>query len=295
MRLGAIFPQTEIGADPAGVRDFAQAAEALGYEHLLVFDHVLGADGSKRDSWDRPYSHKDMFHEPFVMFGYLAGITEKIEMTTGVLILSQRQTVLVAKQAAEVDVLTGGRLRLGIGVGWNHVEYEALGENFHDRGKRYEEQVELLRALWTQDVVDFHGKYHQVTHAGISPLPVQRPIPVWMGAGGRATPYPTDRVLRRVARISDGYFPQFQPDEDGRATIAKLREFAKEAGRNPDSIGIEPRINFSDGNPEYWQDTANAWKEMEATHISVNTMRAGLTSPQAHIDAIQQFKEVVSG
>ena len=295
MRLGAIFPQTEIGADPAGVRDFAQAAEALGYEHLLVFDHVIGADASKRDSWDRPYSHTDMFHEPFVLFGYLAGITTKLELVTAVLILGQRQTALVAKQAAEVDVLSGGRLRLGVGVGWNHVEYEALGENFHDRGRRYEEQVKLLRALWTEEVVDFHGSYHQVTHAGIRPLPVQRPIPIWMGAGGRATPFPTDRVLRRVARLSDGYFPQFQPDDAGRATIDKLRQFAKDAGRNPDSIGIEPRINFSDGDPEYWQDTATAWRDMDATHISVNTMRAGLTSPQAHIDAIQQFKEVVSG
>ena len=112
MQLGAIFPQTEIGSDPIAVRDFAQAAESLGYEHLLVFDHVLGADPSKRESWERPYSHADTFHEPFVLFGYLAAITERIQMTTGILILPQRQTALVAKQAAAVDVLTGGRLRL---------------------------------------------------------------------------------------------------------------------------------------------------------------------------------------
>ena len=184
MQLGAVFPQTEIGADPVGVKDYVQAAEAMGYEHLLVFDHVLGADASKRDSWDRPYSSVDMFHEPFVLFGYLAGITEKIELTTGVLILGQRQTALVAKQAAEIDVLSGGRLRLGIGVGWNEVEYEALGERFTNRGRRSEEQIELMRALWTQDTVDFQGRHHQVSHAGINPLPVQRPIPMCVAATG---------------------------------------------------------------------------------------------------------------
>ena len=162
MQLGAVFPQTEIGSDPAAVRDYAQAAEALGYEHLLVFDHVLGADASKRDSWDRPYSHTDLFHEPFVLFGYLAGVTETIQMTTGVLILGQRQTALVAKQAAEVDVLTGGRLRLGVGIGWNHVEYEALGEDFNNRGRRSAEQIRLLSALWTEDVVTLEGRYHKI-------------------------------------------------------------------------------------------------------------------------------------
>ena len=172
MQLGAIFPQTEIGADPAAVKDFAQAAEGLGYEHLLVFDHVLGADASKRESWVRPYSHVDTFHEPFVLFGYLAAITETIQMTTGILILPQRQTALVAKQAAAVDVLTGGRLRLGIGIGWNDEEYEALGENFGNRGRRSAEQIELLRLLWTQDVVNYEGRYHKGTHAGINPLPV---------------------------------------------------------------------------------------------------------------------------
>ena len=200
MQLGAIFPQTEIGADPAAVKDFAQAAEALGYEHLLVFDHVLGADASKRPEWNRPYSSVDTFHEPFVMFGYLAAVTEKIEMCTGIIILPQRQTALVAKQTAEVDVLTGGRLRLGIGVGWNDVEYEALGETWENRGRRSAEQVEVLRMLWTQEVVNFEGRYHKITHAGINPLPVQRPIPVWFGGGA-------PQVVRRIARMGDGWFP----------------------------------------------------------------------------------------
>ena len=287
MQLGAILPQTEIGADPAGVRDFAQAAESLGYQHLLVFDHVLGADASKHANWDRPYRHTDMFHEPFVLFGYLAGLTEKIELTTGILILGQRQTVLVAKQAAEVDVLTGGRLRLGIGIGWNHVEYEALGENFQTRGRRTREQIELMRALWTQDVVNFKGRYHQVTNAGINPLPVQRPIPIWFGGG-------SERVVRRIGQIGDGWFPQFQPDSAGQERIAHMRQIAKDAGRDPMSIGIEGRTNIAEGNPDTWAKAAAAWDEAGATHFSINTRRAGLKGPDQHIDAIRRFKEAVS-
>ncbi len=287
MQLGAIFPQTEIGADPGAVRDFAQAAESLGYEHLLVFDHVLGADPSKREHWERPYSHTDTFHEPFVLFGYLAALTETIQMTTGILILPQRQTALVAKQAAAVDVLTGGRLRLGIGIGWNDVEYEALGENFSNRGRRSEEQVELLRLLWTQEVVNFKGRYHQVTHAGINPLPVQRPIPIWFGGGA-------PNVVKRIGRLGDGWFPQFQPDSAGQELIGQMREHAKAAGRDPGAIGIEGRISFGDGNPDTWSKAAAAWDEVGATHLSVNTMRAGLKGADQHIDAIRRFKEAVS-
>ena len=288
MQLGAIFPQTEIGADPSGVRDFAQAAESLGYQDMPVFDHVLGADASKHANWERPYRHTDMFHEPFVLFGYLAAITEKIRMTTEVLILGQRQTALVAKQAAEVDVLTGGRLRLGIGIGWNYVEYEALGEDFSNRGRRSVEQIRLMRALWTQEVVDFKGRYHQISHAGINPLPVQRPIPIWFGGGH-------DRVLRRIGRMGDGWFPQFQPDSAGQEKIAQMRQHAKDAGRDPMSIGIEGRISIANGDPDSWSKAAAAWEEVGATNLSVNTMRAGLKGPDQHIDAIRRFKEAVSG
>ena len=288
MQLGAIFPQTEIGADPIAVRDFAQAAEAMGYEHLLVFDHVLGADPSKRASWDRPYSHTDMFHEPFVLFGYLAGLTEKIQMTTGVLILGQRQTALVAKQAAEVDVLTNGRLRLGIGIGWNHVEYEALGEDFSNRGRRSVEQIRLMRALWTDEVISFDGRYHKVTHAGINPLPVQRPIPIWFGGGA-------PQVVRRIARMGDGWFPQFQPDSEGAQRIGEMREQATQAGRDPAAIGIEGRIGIAADAQDDWPKLAESWAEVGATHLSVNTMRAGLSGPDQHIEAIRRFKESVSG
>ena len=293
MKTGAVFPQTEIGADPAAVRDYVQAVEELGYSHMMVYDHVLGADTSHHANWQGSYTSESMFHEPFVLFGYLAGITTTIELVTAVLILGQRQTALVAKQAAEVDLLTGGRLRLGVGVGWNHVEYEALNQEFSNRGQRYAEQIRLLREFWTQEVVEFEGRYHKVDYAGVNPQPVQRPIPIWMGAGGRADPVPTDRVLRRVARLADGWFPQMQPGDDARATVERLKVFAEEAGREAATIGMEPRINLGDGDPEFWQEQAEVWEDMGATHISVNTMRAGLNTPQDHINAIQQFKEVI--
>jgi len=288
MQLGAIFPQTEIGTDPAAVRDFAQAAESLGYNHLLVFDHVLGADPSKRDNWDRPYSYADMFHEPFVLFGYLGAVTEKLELVTGVLILGQRQTSLVAKQAAEVDVLTGGRLRLGIGIGWNDVEYEALGQQFTNRGHRSEEQIDLLRQLWTNDIVDFKGRYHRVPHAGINPRPVQQPIPIWLGGGA-------PEVVQRIGKMGDGWFPQFQPNSEGQECIDEMREYARQAGRDPSTIGIEGRIGLATDKQEDWEKLSAAWNEVGGTHLSVNTMKAGLKGPDQHIDAIKRFKEAVSG
>ena len=293
MKTGVVFPQTEIGADPVAVRDYVQAVESLGYAHMMAYDHVLGADTNQHANWEGSYTSESMFHEPFVLFGYLAGVTTKLELVTAVLILSQRQTALVAKQAAEVDLLTGGRLRLGVGVGWNHVEYEALNQDFSNRGRRYAEQILLLREFWTNDVVGFDGKYHKVDHAGVNPLPVQRPIPIWMGAGARANPVPTDRVLRRVASLADGWFPQMQPGDDAKFTVERLQTFLSEVGRESSSMGMEPRINLADGNPEIWQAHANAWQSMGATHVSINTMRAGLNSPQDHIDAIQKFKEVI--
>lgn len=286
MRYGVVFPQTEIGADPVAIRDYAQAAEELGYDHLLAFDHVVGANLASRPGWRPPYSHRDMFHEPFVLFGYLAGLTRQIELEAGIIILPQRQTVLVAKQAAVVDVLSSGRLRLGIGIGWNAVEYEALGENFKNRGRRSEEQVELLRVLFTQELVTFEGRWHKITDAGINPLPVQRPIPIWFGGSA-------DRVLRRIARLGDGWIPLFPPDDKCRAAIEKLRSYAREAGRDPDTIGIEGRVGIADRSPEDWAKDVTAWKELGATHITVNAMKAGLKSPGAHIDAIRRFKEII--
>lgn len=288
MRYGVVFPQTEIGKDPSAIRDFAQAAEELGYHHLLAYDHVVGANPASRPGWRPPYTYKDTFHEPFVLFGYLAGLTKRIELVTGVIILPQRQTVLVAKQAAALDVLSGGRLRLGIGIGWNPVEYEALGENFKNRGRRSEEQVEVMRKLWTQELVTFEGEWYKITDAGLNPLPIQRPIPIWFGGGH-------DQTLRRVARLGDGWFPLLGPDDKCRAMIEKIRAYTREAGRDPRSVGIEGRIMIGQGSPEQWTKEIQAWKELGATHVTANTMKAGFSSPSGHVEAIRRFRAVFAG
>ncbi|HEY7220940.1 MAG TPA: LLM class F420-dependent oxidoreductase [Candidatus Binatia bacterium] len=288
MRIGVVFPQTEIGSDPVAVKDYAQAAEELGFHHILAYDHVIGANLTSRPGWRPPYSHLDTFHEPFVLFAYLAGLTKQIEFVTGIIILPQRQTVLVAKQAAALDVLSAGRLRLGIGIGWNPVEYEALGENFKNRGKRSEEQVEVLRKLWTQELVTFNGQWHKITDAGINPPPVRRPIPIWFGGTD-------DRALRRLAKLGDGWFPQLAPDDNGRAAIEKVHRYAHEAGRDPSRIGIEGRIAYGLGSPDVWMKDLQAWQKLGATHVGFNTMKAGLNSANAHIEAIRRFSSAATG
>jgi probable F420-dependent oxidoreductase len=227
------------------------------------------------------------------LMSYLAAITTRVQLVTAILILPQRQTALVAKQAAEVDVLSGGRLRLGIGVGWNPVEYEALGEDFHNRGRRCEEQIAVLRALWTQEVVDFKGQWHQINHAGLNPLPVQRPIPIWIGAGRSARPIPPEAALRRIGRLANGWFPMFSPGEDGRNAIARMRDYALQSGRDPAAVGIEGRVAVAGRTPQDWLAQVEAWEELGATHLSVGTGGAGLKSPQQHINALRQFKEAM--
>ena len=283
MNIGVVFPQVEIGQDPGAIRDYAQAVEAMGYTHILVFDHVLGANPERPGGWKGPYTYRHAFHEPFVLFGFLAAATRRVELVTGILILPQRQTALVAKQAAAVDVLSGGRLRLGVGVGWNPVEFEALGENFRNRGRRIEEQIALMRRLWIEQLVDFEGKYHTVRQAGINPLPV-RPIPVWMG--GMADP-----VLRRIAKIADGWFPQFQPGPQSAETLERLRGYIQEAGRKAEDVGIEGRISLFNTPEDQWGPALDGWRDLGATHVSVNTMNARLASPRDHIDAITRFMD----
>lgn len=284
MQIGVTFPQTEIGADPLVIRDYAQAVEGLGYSHLVVFDHVLGADPAHRPGWSG-YTWRDMFHEPFVLFGYLAALTH-LELLPAVIILPQRQTALVAKQAAEVDVLTGGKLRLGVGVGWNPVEYEALGMNFHTRGRVEEEQIEVLRLLWSQEIVSYKGQFHTITEAGLNPLPVRRSIPIWMG--GTA-----DALLRRTARLGDGWLPQGKPDERMREAVERLQSYITEAGRDPRKVGIEARMNAREGDLDEWVRQTEGWRDLGATHISINTMGAGFKSPGEHIEAIRRYKEAV--
>ena len=290
MKIGVVFPQSEIGNDPSVIRDYAQAAESLGYNHVLVFDHVLGAhpavfDGRFEGKFRPPYTHQTPFHEPFVLFGYLAAVTQQLELTTGIIILPQRQTALVAKQAAAVDVLSGGRMRLGVGIGWNFVEFEALGENYRNRGRRIEEQIALMRRLWSEELVDFDGRWHTVKQAGINPLPVRRSIPVWMG--GMAEP-----ALRRIAKVADGWFPQFKPDARGADTLEQVRKWVHEAGRSPDEFGVEGRISLFNTPEDGWGAAIDGWRDLRASHVTVNTMNAGLVSPRDHIDAITRFMDV---
>jgi probable F420-dependent oxidoreductase len=284
LRIGVVFPQTEIGADAGAVRAYAEHAEGLGFAHLLAYDHVVGADPKVHLGWDGPYDVHTTFHEPLVTFGYLAAVTTSLELVTGIVILPQRQTVLVAKQAAEVDLLSGGRLRLGVGLGWNAVEYEALGEDFSTRGKRSDEQVELMRRLWTEPSVTYHGRYHRVTGAGLAPLPIQRPIPVWFGAASA-------RACRRAGRLGDGWFPMVGPGPKLDRAKQEVEQAATEAGRDPAQIGMGGQVSWN-GNADDLADGLRAWAEAGASHMSINTMGAGLASVDDHLAALTTAAEI---
>jgi probable F420-dependent oxidoreductase len=291
MKVGVVFPQTEIGQDPATIRDYAQAVESLGYSHILAFDSVIGANPNRPGGWDSPYTYQHAFHEPFALFAFCAAITRRIELVTGVLVLPQRQTTLVAKQAAEVDVLSGGRLRLGIGVGWNPVEFEALGENLKNRGKRIEEQLEVMRLLWTKELVTYAGRWHRVPDAGIKPLPVQQPIPVWMGGESEA-------VLRRAARLADGWITlqTFRPGPAAQQTVDRLLGLVREAGRDPAAFGIEGRLALAQVPAERREQELATWRAMRGiTHLCVNTMGLGLPGPEEHVRTLERFKRDVLG
>ena len=262
MQFGVVFPQTQLGADPHVLRDFVQAVEGMGYHHLLAYDHVLGANPD-RPGWDgrRPYTYNDMFHEPFTLFSWMAAFTRRIGFMTGVLILPQRQTALVAKQAAQVDLLSGGRLRLGIGVGWNEVEYTCLGEDFSTRGARVEEQMHILRQLWTRDLVNIRGRFDTIDDAGINPLPPQQPIPIWIG--GTA-----DVVLRRAARLSDGYIAGSGDPTKSKASIERYWQHAEDCGRR-EAIGLHARLVTESADESQWEEFVRGWGELGATEIAI--------------------------
>jgi probable F420-dependent oxidoreductase len=284
MQIGVVFPQTEIGPDGGAVRRYGQRVEELGYRHVLAYDHVLGADRAVHHGWDRPYDSTTTFHEPLVMFGFLAALTS-LELVTGIIILPQRQTALVAKQAAEVDLLSGGRFRLGVGLGWNYVEYEALGQDFATRGRRIEEQVGLMRRLWTEPSLSHEGAFDRITGAGIAPLPVQRPIPVWFGA--QSAP-----AYRRVGRLADGWFPQVQPGPELDRARAAVSQAATEAGRDPATLGMEGRITWR-GDAGQLAEQAAHWQEAGATHVSINTMGGGLATLDDHLAALAEAARVL--
>jgi probable F420-dependent oxidoreductase len=286
VNIGVVFPQTEMGADRGAIRSYAQRVEALGFTHLLAYDHVLGADPEVHAPWQGPYDVDTTFHEPFVLFGYLAALTA-MELVNGIIILPQRQTALVAKQAAEVDILTDGRFRLGVGLGWNAVEYDALGKNFSDRGRRSVEQVELLRRLWTERSVTFAGENEHVLGAGIAPLPVQRPIPVWIGAS-------SEPAFRRAGRIADGWFPMMPPGPALDAARAVVEQAARDAGRDPAALGMEGRVSWTDGGVDKVVDHIGRWRAAGASHVAVNTMNAGLGSVDGHLAALTAAAEALA-
>src|SRR5438128_2171034 len=278
MQIGVVFPQTEIGAAVDGVRAYGLRVEELGFAHVLAYDHVLGADPEVHKPWQGPYDVDTTFHEPFVLFGFLAAITS-LELVTGIIILPQRQTALVAKQAAEVDLLTNGRFRLGVGLGWNAVEYHALGSNFSDRGRRSVEQVELLRRLWTERSVTYSGEYEHVIGAGLAPPPVQRPIPIWFGAA-------SEPAFRRAGRLGDGWFPMVPPGPALDAAPAVVDQAARDAGRDPASLGMEGRVSWTDAGAEKVVHPVGRWREAGASHVAINTMNAGLGSVDGHLAAL---------
>jgi probable F420-dependent oxidoreductase len=286
VRIGVVFPQTELGGDVGAVRAYGERVQELGFAHVLAYDHVVGADPDVHRGWRGPYDVSTTFHEPFVLFGYLAAVTS-LELVTGIIILPQRQTVLAAKQAAEVDLLTDGHFRLGVGIGWNAVEYEALGKDFSNRGERLEEQVVLLRRLWTERTVTHEGVHERVTGAGLAPLPVQRPIPVWFGAVA-------ERALRRVGRLGDGWFPQVPPGPKLDEARAIVRGAAVDAGRDPDALGMEGRISWDEGDVDKLVRQAGRWRDADATHLAVNTMGAGLGSVEDHLAALAKASEALA-
>jgi probable F420-dependent oxidoreductase len=287
MNIGVVFPQVEIGQDPAAIRDYAQAVEAMGYTHILAFDHVLGANPERPGGWKGPYTYRHVFHEPFVLFGFLAAVTQRVELVTGILILPQRQAALVAKQAAAVDVLSRARLRLGVGVGWNPVEFEALGENFKNRGKRIEEQIAVMRALWAKELVTVEGQWHRISDAGINPLPSRRSIPIWMGGESQV-------VVHRAARMADGWMPHFRPGPEAQAIVSRLHGDIKEAGRDPARFGIEGRMTLAQVPPEQRAKELAAWRAMLGiTHLCIHTVGMGLRSPDEHVKVLEQFRKDV--
>ena len=286
MEFGAIFPQTEVGADPAAIRDYAQHVEAMGFARIVAYDHVLGAGRDSRPDWKGAYDSEASFHEPFALFSFLAALTRTIELMTGVIILPQRQTVLAAKQAAEVDALSGGRFVLGVGVGWNPVEFEGLNESFANRGARVDEQISVMRALWAAPTITFRGHWHTIIDAGINPRPMRGAIPIWFG--GRA-----DATLRRAARLGDGWLPQSAPNDTSRQMVERLRAYTREAGRDESAVKIQPRFELSHTTEERWTEFALGWRALGATRLDINTMGLGFTSIHQHLEALGHVKDVV--
>jgi len=295
LRLGAMYPVVDLGCGPDEVREWAVAAEEMGYADLWYSEHVLGADLSVRPDWrpmvgnPPPYTHKDPFGDPFTLFGFLAAHTKRVTLGTNIMVMGMRQTALFAKQAAVADVLTGGRLLLGTGSGWSDVEYEAMGVDWKSRGRRIEEQIEVARKLWTEEVVTYEGKWHKISAAGLNPLPVQRPIPIWIGGGA-------DVVIRRAGRLADGFLPALGgPNERSAQKLEMMREAARDAGRDPAVIEIGVSVNFAGSNVDAMLELTEKWQELGATRLIVRSVGGGFKDVGEHVEAIRGFIEAAKG
>jgi len=288
MKIGAVFPQTEIESDPLILKDFAQSVEELGFNHLIAYDHVVGKNTTNIPDWKMPYSHKSSFQEPLMLFSYLAGVTTQLAFMTGVIILPQRQTALFAKQAANLDIYCAGRLRLGIGLGWNKVEYDALNADFTNRGIRMDEQIDFLRRCWTEETFVYDMDFHSMDDAGICPLPIQKPIPLWIGGTSRA-------AMKRAAKMGDGWLPYAQPGESAEETMQVFNALVESAGREPGSVAVENIIFMGDafGDPVRPVETAiseaRLWKAAGASYISFDTMRCHFKDLNEHVRVLEKF------
>ena len=287
MQIGAVFPHNEIGTDPGAIKAYAQGVEAMGITHLLIYDHVLGADPDREGGFRGPYDKDVAFHEPFTTFAFIAGVTDKIDLITTVMILPQRQTVLAAKQAAEVALLSNNRFKLGIGVGWNELEYVGLNETFNNRGRRQEEQVDVMRKLWSEDSLDYTGEYHRIDKASINPRP-SKTIPIWFGGSAPA-------LLDRVARLGDGWIPLMGANDKAKACIDTIKQTRKAAGLSFANFGIQAQAQYAGGSPERWRKHAEAWREMGCTHLAVATHNAGPTNVDGHLARIGEYQQALQG
>jgi probable F420-dependent oxidoreductase len=285
MKFGAVFPQIEIGTDPLALREYARGVEELGFDYILTYEHILGAERQSYPNQSFIYDHEDEFHEPFTLFSYLAACTEKIEFATGIMILPQREVRLVAKQAVQLSLLSGGRFRLGVGAGWNRAEFTSLDSDFSNRGKRMDEQLELMERLFREPLVDFEGQYHQVRRCGLNPLP-SSPPPIWIG--GTA-----DAVLKRAARFAEGWMPATLPTGQEQDIVDKLHGYLIEQERDPNAFGLDARIVLANFPPEERLAEFDRWKKLGATHFRCNTMGLGYTDVGQHLEALENFLKVV--
>lgn len=281
MEIGAVFPHNEIGTDPQAIKDYAQGVEELGVTHLLIYDHVLGADRSRPGGFEGPYDKDVAFHEPFTTFAFIAAVTKNLDMITTVMILPQRQTVLVAKQAAELAILSNNRFKLGIGVGWNAVEYVGLNENFKNRGKRQAEQVELMRLLWESEVLEYKGDYHHIDKASLNPRPSEN-IPIWFGGGA-------PQLIERCADLGDGWIPLMGPNEAARNTLQEIRAKREAKGLDWNNFGVQAQAQYAGGDPDRWNKHAEKWRDLGASHLAVATHNAEPTNVDGHLSRIKEY------